>query len=92
MIPDQSNVPIPGFEPGPPGWKPGVTTTRLYGNVSHMGIEPMTTGLKVLRSTNWANVTNADPWTRTRNLRIKNPALYPRPQVKSLSLPKGDLS
>ena len=28
----------------------------------------------------------ADPWTRTRNLRVKSPALYPRPQVKNLSL------
>ena len=24
-------VPIPGVEPGPPGWKPGILTARPYG-------------------------------------------------------------
>ena len=26
------NVPTPGIEPGPPGWKPGILTTRPYGS------------------------------------------------------------
>ena len=25
-------LPIPGVEPGPPGWKPGILTARPYGN------------------------------------------------------------
>ena len=25
-------IPIPGVEPGPPGWKPGILTARPYGN------------------------------------------------------------
>ena len=25
------SVPIPGVEPGPPGWKPGILTARPYG-------------------------------------------------------------
>ncbi len=25
--------PIPGIEPGPPGWEPGILTTRQYGMV-----------------------------------------------------------
>ena len=27
-----SVFPIPGVEPGPPGWKPGILTARPYGN------------------------------------------------------------
>ena len=27
-----SILPIPGVEPGPPGWKPGILTARPYGN------------------------------------------------------------
>ena len=31
--------PIPGVEPGPPGWKPGILTARPYGNsMSHLWI------------------------------------------------------
>ena len=25
-------LPIPGVEPGPPGWKPGILTARPYGS------------------------------------------------------------
>ena len=25
------SFPIPGIEPGPPGWEPGILTTRQYG-------------------------------------------------------------
>ena len=27
----EKHVPTPGIEPGPPGWKPGILTTGLYG-------------------------------------------------------------
>ena len=26
-------LPIPGIEPEPPGWKPGILATRPYGNL-----------------------------------------------------------
>ena len=26
-------TPIPGIEPGPPGWEPGILTTRQYGMI-----------------------------------------------------------
>ena len=29
-------VPIPGVEPGPPGWKPGILTARPYGTCSQI--------------------------------------------------------
>ena len=28
--------PIPGIEPGPPGWKPGILTARPYGNLLYV--------------------------------------------------------
>ena len=27
----EKSFPIPGIEPGPPGWEPGILTTRQYG-------------------------------------------------------------
>ena len=30
----QKYVPTPGIEPGPPGWKPGILTTRPYGRTT----------------------------------------------------------
>ena len=27
---DNKKFPIPGIEPGPPGWEPGILTTRPY--------------------------------------------------------------
>ena len=28
IIPPKKNFPLPGIEPGPPGWEPGILTTR----------------------------------------------------------------
>ena len=31
ILEKNNSVPTPGIEPGPPGWKPGILTTRPYG-------------------------------------------------------------
>ena len=43
--------------------------------VSHMGLEPMTTWLKVKRSTNWANVTEIrrGNWTADLQIHMQSP-------------------
>ena len=30
---EQKRIPMPGIEPGPPGWKPGILTTRPHRNL-----------------------------------------------------------
>ena len=44
--------PIPGVEPGPPGWKPGILTARPYGNWTHQ--------LDVFDKSAW--FVGFDPW------------------------------
>ena len=32
----QKCIPMPGIEPGPPGWKPGILTTRPHRNLKNL--------------------------------------------------------
>ena len=47
-----AGVPIPGVEPGPPGWKPGILTARPYGNGPGHWSDRNQTGPTILAITN----------------------------------------
>ena len=54
----QKFLPIPGIEPGPPGWEPGILTTRQYGIEIHTFLYLFSECLSV----GWNNVCPKSTW------------------------------
>ena len=50
-------VPIPGVEPGPPGWKPGILTARPYGIAINIPDQTVDTCIKKIAKIKQTNKT-----------------------------------